>query len=188
MLEKRTPAKGSNPGAQVWRGREEPSTLALQQLLRQLDRLRGEIAQGEWQARELAAAALRATSRITPVRYSGMARHSRVESAVLHSVDVEKDLEELRQALEALLSQVRPLVEALPAGIRKTIAHMRFLDGKGCAAIGLGLHYSRSFVYKALSEAMTAMVELTSVGGVDRIKPYYGGLCPRGGWRHGPEG
>lgn len=140
-------------------GRTDASQLfELQSTLKRMDELREEIRRGMRHMEELAEEATRATSRLSPVQYGGMARRSKVEHAVISSLDLEQELKEQKEELNALAEWVTSVVNRLPVGTSRTIVKLRFLEGLSCAAIAWRLHYSRSYVYKALAEGMAAVV------------------------------
>lgn len=139
-------------------GTDASQLFELQYTLKRMDELREEIRRGMRHLEELAEEAMRATSRLSAVRYGGMAKRSKIEHAVISSLDLEQELNEQKEELKALDEWVTTLVNRLPVGTSRTIVKLRFLEGLSCAAIAWRLHYSRSYVYKALAEGMAAAV------------------------------
>ena len=102
---------------------------------------------------------IRATTRLSHMRYNRETRSSRVEHAVITGLDLEREIRELIREEESLLAWISPLVMTLPAGTRRAIVKFRFLDGMSCSAIAVRLHYSRSYIYKALAEGIGVMAK-----------------------------
>ena len=151
--------------------RAEPHAWQLRQLLKRLDELRGEVERAERSLEALAEASTRASSRLNPVWYGRTHGESRIERAVIGGLDLEREIQALNAEKEGLLQKVAPLVERMPAGTRRAIVKLRFIDGMSCAAITWRLHYSRSYVYKALAEGIGQMALLLGAKNPSTAEP-----------------
>lgn len=158
MSKKIVPSRLTGTEAKGAGGADAFQLFELQCKLKRMDELREEIRRGMRHLEELAEEATRATSRLSAVQYGGMAKRSKVEHAVISSLDLEQELKEQKEELNALAEWVTAVVNRLPVGTSRTIVKLRFLEGLSCAAIAWRLHYSRSYVYKALANGMTAAV------------------------------
>ena len=110
--------------------------------------------------RAITRAALRAGSRPSPVRYGRGVERSHVEYAVLESDAERWGIGELQKELDALLKDIRPLVERLPAGVLRAVATQRILEGIPCGIISRRMHFSRCYVYRLLDQACDRLCQM----------------------------
>ena len=66
----------------------------------------------------------------------------------------------LPQMLDALLEDIRPLVERLPAGVLRAVATQRILEGIPCGIISRRMHFSRCYVYRLLDQACDRLCQM----------------------------
>ena len=64
------------------------------------------------------------------------------------------------QELDALLKDIRPLVERLPAGVLRAVATQRILEGIPCGIISRRMHFSRCYVYRLLDQACDRLCQM----------------------------
>ena len=71
-------------------------------------------------------------------------------------------LESVKDAgeLDALLKDIRPLVERLPAGVLRAVATQRILEGIPCGIISRRMHFSRCYVYRLLDQACDRLCQM----------------------------
>ena len=67
---------------------------------------------------------------------------------------------ELQKELGALLEDIRPLVERLPAGVLRAVATQRILEGIPCGIISRRMHFSRCYVYRLLDQACDRLCQM----------------------------
>jgi len=144
-------------GRQSSRVNQEKKIQKLQHTLKRLDELRENLARAMRCLDTMEEEGVRATTCLSHMRYNCGTRSSRVEHAVITRLDLEREIRELIAEEELLLEWLSPMVKKLPAGTRRAIVKFRFLDGMSCRAIAVRLHYSRSYIYKALLEGIRAM-------------------------------
>lgn len=89
--------------------------ISLRDRLKRVDEIHRAITRAVGRIEYLKLSAMRAGSRPTPVRYGQGVERSRVEYAVLESDAERWGIGELQKELDALLQDIRPLVERLPA-------------------------------------------------------------------------
>jgi len=142
----------------------EKGTQALQLTLKRLDTIRDDIARATHSLGLMEEEGMRATTRLSHMRYERGIRASRVEHAVITKFDLEREIYVLNIEKEELLGCVSPYVERLPAGTGRAIVKFRFVDGMSCREIGLRLHYSRSYIYKALAVGIKMMARDHALG------------------------
>lgn len=130
-------------------------------ILHRLDELREYKESLEGTIRSLDYESQRAARGISLQRSNTVERFTRGEKAVLDKTRVEHDLRVMKAEEDALLARITPLIERLPVGAKRLITTLRFVDGDSCMTIAHGLHYSRSFVYKALYDSMDLMAQET---------------------------
>lgn len=128
-------------------------------LLRRMDALRQEAERTRWRLEETRAAAAGTGQALSSLGGSRRQKQNKVEACVIKSVELEEDLKELEEELEPLVERARRMIGGMEAGTRRTVARLRFLEGASCAMIAWRLHYSRSYVYKALGEGMAEMAK-----------------------------
>lgn len=151
--------------AGVWR--EQAERVAVEPvgpLLRRMDALRQEAERTRRRLEETRAAAAGTGQALSPLGGSRGQKPNKMEACAIKSVELEEDLKELEEKLEPLVERARGMIGGMEAGTRRTVARLRFLEGASCAMIAWRLHYSRSYVYKALGEGMA---EMAKQGGQD---------------------
>lgn len=120
----------------------------------------------------LGESALKATSVISAVRYGGTPDHCKHEYAVLEADAIESDQAELRIRLRVLRADVQPYIGLMPPGPERAAAHMRYIDGRSCTAIGRALHYNRTYVYELLDAAEQTLIQIEAAKRPDNIRHY----------------
>lgn len=144
----------------VWRERAERVAVeSVGPLLRRMDALRQEAERTRRRLEETRAAAASTGQALSPLGGGRRHKQSKVEACVIKSVELEEDLKELEEKLEPLVERARGMIGGMEAGTRRTVVRLRFLEGASCAMIAWRLHYSRSYVYKALGEGMAEMAK-----------------------------
>ena len=134
--------------------------ISLQDKLKRVDEIHRAITRAVGRIEYLKLSARRAGSRPTPVRYGRGVERSRVEYAVLESDAERWGIGELQKELDALLKDIRPLVERLPAGVLRAVATQRILEGIPCGIISRRMHFSRCYVYRLLDQACDRLCQM----------------------------
>ena len=114
--------------------------ISLQDKLKRVDEIHRAITRAVGRIEYLKLSALRAGSRPSPVRYGRGG--------------------ELQKELGALLKDIRPLVERLPAGVLRAVATQRILEGIPCGIISRRMHFSRCYVYRLLDQACDRLCQM----------------------------
>ena len=134
--------------------------ISLQDKLKRVDEINPPITRPVGRIEYLKLSAQRAGSRPSPVRFGRGVERSHVEYAVLESDAERWGIGELQKELDALLKDIRPLVERLPAGVLRAVATQRILEGIPCGIISRRMHFSRCYVYRLLDQACDRLCQM----------------------------
>lgn len=134
--------------------------MEIRELLSEIRRLNREIAFARKRKDNLAECALKATSRLSAVRYGGTPDHCKHEYAVLESTEIDKALAELEIERRVYQRKLEPFVRVMPQGRERAAIKIRYLDGLSVAAMARRLGYERRYAYKLLEGAESALIQL----------------------------
>ena len=103
--------------------------------------------------------AMRATSRVSAVRYSGTSRRSKVEDNVLAMVDVHRELKEkIRELLEET-RRAEKLICTLSDERYHAVLQLRYLCGMSWEEVAQRLHFSVRWVHKLHGEGLKQLAQ-----------------------------
>ena len=109
---------------------------------------------------DLMARATRATPSLTAERVSGTGEHSRLESAMITKIDLERQLDagidelnEKRHAIQAAIDAMRDAREA-------RLLELRYIDGRSWASVMTRLEISESWSFVLHESALNHFAEI----------------------------
>lgn len=105
----------------------------------------------QWDVEQKTANATRITTNITGMPRGGGG--NRQETALIILADVLDAYQDTRNELEAMRSELRPLLDALPDPDEKAIMRLRYMDGYSPEEIPAMVKLSRASVYAHIKRA-----------------------------------
>ena len=103
--------------------------------------------------------AMRATGRVSAVRFGGTSRRSKVEDNVLAMMDVEKELRERMEELMKETRRVEKMISLMTDDRYHAVLQLRYLCGMSWEEVASKLHFSVRWVHKLHGEGLKQLAQ-----------------------------
>ena len=103
--------------------------------------------------------AMRATGRVSAVRFGGTSRRSKVEDNVLAMVDTEKELRERMEELMRETRHVERMINLMTDERYHAVLQLRYLCGLTWDEVASRLHFSVRWVHKLHGEGLRQLAQ-----------------------------